>query len=692
MKRGTTGLCGVLAIDKPKGVSSHDVVNAVRRLTKERRVGHAGTLDPMATGVLMVCVGAAARLSSYLTGHDKSYEARIVFCAATDTDDAEGRIVTAYTKTKPGEGLSTLAGIDPQELLDSMLGEQLQLPPAYSAIKKNGVTAYKAAREGKALELEPRKVTIYSADFVGMGFEDVDLDDGQGGRFRATLPYWDVALKVSKGTYIRSIARDLGQRLGCGAHLSALRRTTSGETGVQSCVTLEQLAGLLENGEPYPWIDPVAALGLPGQRLDAEQVKAVGNGRSFKVPGNAHDGLQACHDGERLWAICSAEGDLFSPEVVFPNGVAGVSGSDEGPSPEEWQWGCTWHGEKLDCVVAMGVFDGLHIGHRALLADAYKKAGELGACLAILTFHRDPDELFLPKSDNPGGFKLTTNPERIAFLKGVAPELAASCISEGLTTGSHPPVKVFEIPVTKEALAQPADEFLTYVGSCLKVRAFFVGEGFRFGAKAAGTTETLAVWCEGNGALFCEHGLLMDDGKPVSSTRIRTMLEEEGDAQEACRLRAGRMHRIAGRVVHGRGEGTGMGFATANLELKDVNGGVLLPKEGVYAGFAALRRQEGGALPSDAGSVMLPAAINLGKAKSFENAMAEAEVHVIGLEDAIYGEVLDVWFARRLRDQIAFDSQEELIATVTHDIEWVKTNLQPLPAASTIDPCALAAY
>ena len=153
MKRGTSGLCGVLAIDKPAGITSHDVVDRVRRITGERRVGHAGTLDPMATGLMLVGVGAATRLSNYLTGHDKAYSARIVFGVATDTDDAEGRIVTQFSSSAPGEGLTVLGGLDPQQTLSSLVGKAKQLPPAYSAIKKNGVTAYKAAREGKARRL-----------------------------------------------------------------------------------------------------------------------------------------------------------------------------------------------------------------------------------------------------------------------------------------------------------------------------------------------------------------------------------------------------------------------------------------------------------------------------------------------------------------------------------------------------------
>ena len=118
-----------------------------------------------------------------------------------------------------------LEQLDPANVLSELVGPTMQLPPAYSAIKKNGVTAYKAAREGKTIELEPREVTIYDATFIAHGVQSVDLDDGQGGRFTASLPYWDVDLHVSKGTYIRSIARDLGHQLGCGAHLGALRRT-----------------------------------------------------------------------------------------------------------------------------------------------------------------------------------------------------------------------------------------------------------------------------------------------------------------------------------------------------------------------------------------------------------------------------------------------------------------------------------
>lgn len=719
MKRGESGLSGILAIDKPKGRTSHDVVNAVRRMTGERRVGHAGTLDPMATGVLLVCVGPATRLSTFLTGHDKAYIARIVFGVATDTDDAEGRVTTAYTKTAPGEGLVALAKVDPQELLTQIQGEQMQLPPAFSAIKKNGVTAYKAAREGKEIELEPRKVVIHNVRLIDTGFEEVSLDDGNGGMFTATLPYWDVELSVSKGTYIRSIARDLGQRLGCGAHLSGLRRVKSGEVDIAGTHTLEELAALAEQGEPLPWADPAQALAYPYVELNDEQLKHVQNGRELRVSAatEAADAVQplvSCvHEG-KLMAVYEAAGDKLKPQAVIPGGVCGVraaDASDKGAAgdasgtaasgtaavPSSWTWGEPWPlSAPYECVAVMGVFDGLHMGHRKLIADAYAEAVRKEAPLALVTFERDPDELFRVQDEQQAAFKLQTNAQRLggmeAYLRSLQQQYERSSSANGKGNAAVE-ARLFAIPTSKQTLAQEPDSFLSYMQSVLSVKAFYVGEGFRFGAKAAGTTQTLADWCAAQGAELHVHSLVLDADKPVSSTRIRTFLKEEGDAQECCRLRCGIMHSICGRVVHGRGEGADMGFATANLDLKDAAKGVILPAEGVYAGFACVCDEDGA--PAHTGgdpALMLPAAINVGVAKSFENATAELEVHVIGLQGDIYGKLLRVWFAKRLRSQRKFTNQDELIATVTHDIHWVKNELEPLPAGKAIDPEGLAEY
>ena len=322
MKRGASGLCGVLAVDKPAGLTSHDVVDRIRRLAGERRVGHAGTLDPMATGLMLVGVGAATRLSQYLTGHDKGYDARIVFGISTDTDDAQGRAVRVC---EGGESERVLAQLDPSQTVSGLVGCHQQLPPAYSAIKKNGVVAYKAAREGNALELEPRAVEVYAAAFAGAGLADVQVDVSGGGSVQRSLPFWDVHLQVSKGTYIRAIARDLGARLGCGAHLGALRRTAVGCVAVTEAFSPEQLEGMVQQGEQLPWADPARLLGFPVWELDGEQAADIANGKALKAPPGMEPGSVSCTHAGKLLAVCEQADGLCRPAAVIPGGVAGVA-------------------------------------------------------------------------------------------------------------------------------------------------------------------------------------------------------------------------------------------------------------------------------------------------------------------------------------------------------------------------------
>jgi len=190
-RRGATGLSGVLCIDKPQGPTSHDVVATVRRATGEGRVGHAGTLDPMATGLLVVLIGPATRLEPFLSSASKSYHATVRFGAETDTDDAEGSVT--QTAAVPE------AAFDPEvarAAVAELLGESSQMPPAYSAIKVDGTVAHRAARAGTPIELKPRLITVYEAALV-----DTDR----------VVSTWTVDVTVSKGTYVRALARDLGR-------------------------------------------------------------------------------------------------------------------------------------------------------------------------------------------------------------------------------------------------------------------------------------------------------------------------------------------------------------------------------------------------------------------------------------------------------------------------------------------------
>ena len=220
MRRGPSALNALVAVNKPLGLSSHDVVNRVRRAVGEKRVGHAGTLDPAASGVLVIGIGQATKLLGMLTLDRKAYVAQVEFGSATDTDDAEGEVIR--TAPVPHE-LSDPAFA--AEALHGLLGEQEQVPPAYSAISVNGRRAYALARDGKQVELAARHVTVHAAELVS-------VESGE-------KCVWTCAFDVSKGTYVRSLARDLGERLGTCAHLRGLVRTQAGGVCLGDCVDLD---------------------------------------------------------------------------------------------------------------------------------------------------------------------------------------------------------------------------------------------------------------------------------------------------------------------------------------------------------------------------------------------------------------------------------------------------------------------
>ena len=300
-RRQATGLAGVLAVDKPAGMTSHDVVLALRRATGERRIGHAGTLDPMATGLLLVLMGTATRLERYLSGKDKEYEARIAFGVATDTLDADGAVVER--RPVPADVFDETRATG---LLAATLGPSLQEPPAFSAIKVQGTVAHRAARAGRPLSLEPRPIEVYHAELTAM--------DAAG----AT---WDVAFRVSKGTYVRALARDLGIAAGTVAHLAALRRSAIGPVRVDVALSLEAAVRAADEGAlAGRFIDPVTVLGMP--TLDAP-AGVTRDGRPIAdVPAGLDDGVRVAVvcDGALAGVYRHEHGALraetvFSPEV-----------------------------------------------------------------------------------------------------------------------------------------------------------------------------------------------------------------------------------------------------------------------------------------------------------------------------------------------------------------------------------------
>lgn len=285
---------GLVVVDKPGGITSHDVVARVRRLAGTRRVGHGGTLDPMATGVLVVGVARGTRLLTYVVGSDKGYRATIRLGESTVTDDAEGESIA-----RPGALGITEAAL--RRELAAFRGEIEQVPTAVSAIKVGGVRSYARVRGGESVQLAPRRVTISRLDIIAV-------------RATADLLDVDVEVRCSSGTYVRAIARDLGAALGVGGHLSALRRTAVGTFTLDEAATLDELAA-----EGYPVRLPLSAAAarlFPRRDVDAAEAKVLAHGGT--LPATNHPGPHAVFGpGGTVIAIVVDRDGRARPEVVF---------------------------------------------------------------------------------------------------------------------------------------------------------------------------------------------------------------------------------------------------------------------------------------------------------------------------------------------------------------------------------------
>jgi tRNA pseudouridine55 synthase len=294
-------MLGVVNLDKPLGPTSHDMVDLVRRVTGMRRIGHAGTLDPLASGVLPILVGAATRFSDDLTGGPKRYEAVIRLGIKSATDDAQGPLEVVGPPPNTATASAALA---------SFVGTFEQRPPAFSARKTGGVVAHRAARAGNPVEAPPRSVTVESIDILGAergdGWLDLQCD-----------------IRCGPGTYIRSIARDLGDRLGCGGHVHALQRTEAAGLRIADAIGPDRLEELAAAGRLATALLPVGPLlHLPELRLDAEAAGRFMHGSAVLMRGTAGSGRHAVFgDGELLGIGVLHEGLLAPRTVIEPSGA-----------------------------------------------------------------------------------------------------------------------------------------------------------------------------------------------------------------------------------------------------------------------------------------------------------------------------------------------------------------------------------
>jgi tRNA pseudouridine55 synthase len=284
---------GVIIVDKPREWTSHDVVNRMRRLAGTRKVGHLGTLDPGATGVLPLVVGRATRLAQFFSRNDKVYEGVVHFGYSTDTYDGDG------TPTSP-ETPVILDRVALEAALDRFRGPFFQVPPPVSAKKVAGRPAYELARKGQSVELNPVSVEVYSLDVVEIEGCEVKI-----------------RVHCAAGTYVRSIAHDLGQALGCGAFLKQLRRTASGDFKIEQARTLEQLTQLADEGRLSEALIPAAQLlpEFPVELVDATTTAQIRNGRDFRV-----SPFQARAADARYVKAVTPQGELVAiGEARLPN-------------------------------------------------------------------------------------------------------------------------------------------------------------------------------------------------------------------------------------------------------------------------------------------------------------------------------------------------------------------------------------
>ena len=289
-------ISGVLVVDKPVGLTSHQVVQVIRRGTRIKRAGHTGTLDPRASGVLVVLIGPAVRLSQYVSAENKRYQATIKLGQKTDTYDSEGEIT----------GTSDIEVTQEQfeEALKGFVGEIQQVPPPYSAVKVKGKHAYDLARKGKEVVLEPRQINVYSLDLLEWNPPEAMVD-----------------VHCSSGTYVRSLAYDMGELLGCGAYLTGLRRSKSGRFSLRDAISLRKLTDAFETNSWYQYLIPAAeALSeWPSITLNNDEIDLVRHGHRISREEGKEGLVRAITEQVELVALMEydAETKEFAPKKVF---------------------------------------------------------------------------------------------------------------------------------------------------------------------------------------------------------------------------------------------------------------------------------------------------------------------------------------------------------------------------------------
>ena len=569
---------GILVVAKDPGFTSHDVVALVRRLTGTRRAGHGGTLDPFASGVLPLFLGLGTRVVEYHMGDDKAYRATVCFGDSSDTDDRDGELT-------PGAGPAP-AREAVEAALAGYRGPIQQRPPAYSALKVAGRRAYDLAREGTPAELPMRAVTIGRLDLV-------EWDGSDAERPTAVLE-----VECGAGTYIRSLARDLGEVLGCGAYLGALVRTGSGPFRLAAAHSLDEIRGAAAVGPAAlaALLLPIDAGldSMPEAILTAAEVGAVSRGQQVKptnrpeLEGGVRVRLLA--EDRSLVGIGSWKGGRLAPDKVFvaapptagadgganARGAGAAAEAAAGAAPGANARAAQRTEPRLRVInsanrmvvvpgigglerelgrlyLAVGVFDGLHRGHQYLLRELRRAAERAGARPAVITFDAHPEEL----------------------IEGLAPPLLCDP-DERLVRLQAAGVEVTVVQHFDHALRiTPYDAFVAAIRERVDVAGFVMTPDAAFGFERGGTPAPLSALGERTGFAVKVVPSFLSNGEQVRSSEIRRRIST-GDLAGARQL-LGRNHGFSGRL--GAADGLAGGLASAPLAFELP---VSLPPDGRY--------------------------------------------------------------------------------------------------------------
>ncbi len=579
---------GLLLLNKPKGMTSFSAVARIKRLSGERRVGHTGTLDPMATGVLPVLIGRATALSSYLLDADKRYTACVQFGTVTDTGDITGEVI------EKREVNITEADID--KAINNFVGEISQVPPMYSAIKRDGVPLYKLAREGKTVEIEPRQVKIHSIEKIsGLSNNTIKLD-----------------VVCSKGTYIRSLCQDIGEYLGCGATLSALCRTATSGFTLSQCVNLEDLSE--DNISQYILPEEMAVENFRYLGVSEKQAVRFLNGGQLSL--------------ERLYLNAGEDGEII--RVKNKNQFLGLGVVDN--DNRQLAVKCVVaDAPKPKTAVALGTFDGVHAGHKAVIRGAV----ESGFKPVAVTFDMPPKSYL----DSSARLLMTTD-RKTEILSRL-----------GIKKTVYLDFKKFR--------DYSPEQFLNYLKDELGCAFISCGFNYRFGKDGAGDAKTLEDFCEKNGIGLSVSEPVYANGQIVSSTYLRSLLAE-GRADVVAEL-CGHPFAFTGRVIHGDARGRTIGFPTVNQLYPER---LTKLKFGVYETRVMIdgRQYKG--------------ITNIGIRPTFKNDFVSAETYVLDFDGDVYGKEIEISFIRFIRDEKKFETLDELINAIKDDVNKIEKEQQ----------------